>query len=78
VLEAGFRLLAVADDVDPEFTLLPHRACDRFTRFAPERIGIEWLPAHPRQQQGRQRCPPGEASGVGREDTSVAVRESSH
>src|SRR5262249_50616004 len=54
VLETGFGLLAVADDVNSKFALLAHRLRHRFPRFPGQRFGIERLLDHAREQQSGQ------------------------
>src|SRR5262245_32591614 len=78
MLEARLRLLAIADDVDPEFALLVHDLAYRLGRLAPERGGIERLPAHAREQQRREGGPSRQAARMRGENAMSAFRKTGH
>ena len=54
------------------------RAGDTEASRPSERCGVEWLLAHARKQQRRQRGPTRQASDMGGEDASFACCQSSH
>ena len=78
ILEAGLRLLAIADDVEADLELLGHDGGDRIARAVFQRPGVKRLSHHLGEKQGRQGSGARQASRMCRDDACLAFLVARH
>ena len=71
--EAGFALLAVSDNIDARFDLLPHHVRDRLTHLPRKLFAVVGLTLFLESKKRQQGVGAGQASHVGRENSLRAV-----